>query len=144
MTEADYLLIANEYINTSFMLVSVLFSLVSAFLPSSHLVAKSLNKVVSGLLILLYSLAYYWIGSVTINSNIQISGFVTKMQGSEFDFTWSPIVSISGDIIIAAVLVPVTYLASLAFFVYSKFTIKNREMRPYNQIKKEKCFALYY
>lgn len=122
MTEADYLLLANEYINTSFMLVSVLFSLVSAFLLSSHLVAKSLNKVVSGLLVLLYSLAYFWIGSATINSNIQIVGFVNKMRESEFDFAWSPIFSISGDITIAAVLVPVTYLASIAFFIYSKYS----------------------
>ena len=32
MTEAEYLLIMNEYINTSFILVSVLLSIVSAFL----------------------------------------------------------------------------------------------------------------
>ena len=118
MTEAEYLLIMNEYINTSFMLVSVLLSLVSAFLLASYLAADKFNTVVSGVLVVMYSTAFFWIGGATIDSNSQILGFADKMRATDFDFSWAGFMNLDVKILVAKALVVASYFATLFFFFY--------------------------
>jgi len=119
MTGAEYLSVMNEYINTSFMLVSVLLSLISAFLLVSYLAADKFNTVVSGILILIYSAAYFWIGGATIDANLQILAFTEKMRSSGIDFSWARFMNLDAKVFVAnTVVVFAGYLASLLFFFY--------------------------
>ena len=118
MTEAEYLAIMNEYINTSFQLVSVLLTLISAFLIVSYLAADKFNSVVSGILLLMYSTAYFWIGGATIDANSQILAFAQKMRTAEFDFSWAEFFDLDVKIMVAKLVVIASYLASMFFFFY--------------------------
>ena len=108
----------NEYINTSFIVVGVLLSLVYAFLLVSYLAADKINKVLSALLVLMYSLAYFWVGGATINSNIQIRNFAEKMRETDIDFSWTRVMDLEQDIYVANGVVIAAYLLSLFFYFY--------------------------
>ena len=119
MSEAEYLTLMNEYINTSFMLVSVLLSLVTAFLIVSYLASDKFNSVVAGLLVIMYSAAYFWIGGATIDANLQILAFTGKMRASGIDFTWARFMNLDEKVLFANTLVVFAgYLVSIFFFFY--------------------------
>jgi hypothetical protein len=119
MTEAEHLLVMNEYINTSFMLVSVLLSLVSAFLLVSYLASDKFNTVVAGVLVVMYSAAYFWIGGATIDANLQVLAFTDKMRASGIDFSWARFMNLDEKVFFAnAMVVLAGYVASLFFFFY--------------------------
>lgn len=106
------------------MVVSVLLSLISAFLLVSYLAADKFNKVISTLLVLMYSMAYLWVGGATINSNIQIRNFAEKIRMTEVDFSWTRFMTLERDIYIANVVVVAAYLVSLFFYFY----IRNQQL----------------
>lgn len=118
MTEADYLSLMNDYISTSFTIVGLLLSLMSAFLIASYLVAAEMKLVVASLLVVMYSVAYFWIGGAAIDGNMQILGFVGKMQMSGIDFSWARFNDLTFKIYIANALVVAGYVCSLVFFFY--------------------------
>ena len=121
MTEADYLIIANEYVNTTFMLFGILFSLISAFLTVSYLAGKNFSALVSGVLLLLYTMSYFFVGGAIINSNFQMAAFIEKMNASEFDFSWTVFDTVDTEFIAANTLVILSYIFTIIFFLYTKF-----------------------
>lgn len=120
MSEAEYLNLANEYSNTSFMLVSILLSLLSAFLLASYLAAHQFNKIVSTIFLFVYSVAYFWIGGATLTANAQIVAFSNQMRAAEFDFSWVTTMDLGLELQIGNLLVLVCYLASIAFFFFCR------------------------
>ena len=120
MSEAEYLSLMNEYINTSFMLVSVLLSLISAFLIVSFLSADKFNRIITATLLFMYTTAYVWIGGATIASNNHIVSFAEKMQSSGIDFTWASFMHVESALLLANALVIASFFASIFFFFHSR------------------------
>jgi hypothetical protein len=119
MTEADYLLIANEYVNTQFVFFSVLFTLETAILVAGYLVSEKLTGIMSLTLLTLYSLAMAWVSGAIYAHSVTISGFVAKIKISEFDFNWHPIVATEGGFSsFFMTLVMFSYLATIFFYLY--------------------------
>jgi len=133
VNESEYLLLMNEYINTSFMLVGVLLSLISAFLLVSYLAADKFNRVVSGMLVLMYSIAYFWIGGACINGNNHIRNFADRMRSTDFDFSYAKFMDLEIEISIANAVVIASYFFSIFFFFY----VRNQDRhgrRPENNV----------
>ena len=116
------------------MLVSVLLSLISAFLLVSFLAADKFNKVVSIMLVLMYSVAYFWIGGACINGNNHIINFADKMRSTDFDFSYAKFMNLENEINVANAAVIASYLFSLFFFFYIR-NQKGRGRRPDNKVK---------
>jgi ABC-type uncharacterized transport system permease subunit len=129
VSEAEYLSLMNEYINSVFFLVSVLFSLLFSFLLVCYFAARKLDFIVSGILLAIYSAAYFFIGGATINGNRQISSFANKMRATEFDFSWAQFMELDTEIVIGNGLVIMSYIASLCFFFYMRFISQKRGTR---------------
>jgi hypothetical protein len=120
VTEFEYLSLMNEYIDTSFSVVSVLLSLISAFLLVSYLAAKKFNNIISGLLLVMYTMAYVWIGSASWNGNFQILSFAEKMKSTDIDFAWTRFMNLEAPVFIASSLLVLSYLGSILFFFYAR------------------------
>jgi ABC-type uncharacterized transport system permease subunit len=124
VSEAEYLGLMNEYINSAFLLVSVLFSLLFSFLLVCYFAARRLDFIVSGILLAIYSAAYFFIGGATINGNRQIASFANKMRATEFDFSWAQFMQLDTELLIGNSLVIMSYVASIGFFFYMRFLAK--------------------
>ena len=120
MSEAEYLSLMNEYVNTSFMLVSVLLSLISAFLVVSYLSADKFSRVITAVFLFMYATAYAWVGGATIASNDHIANFTEKMSASGIDFSWANFMHIESPLLLANALVIVSFFASIFFFFHSR------------------------
>ena len=127
MSEAEYLSLMNDYINTSFMLVSVLLSLVSAFLVVSYLSADKFNRVITSTLLFMYTAAYVWVGGATIASNDHIASFAEKMHSSGIDFSWANFAHIETPLFLADALVIAGFFASIFFFFHSRRLSRTEE-----------------
>ena len=134
MSEADYLLIFNEYNNTMINFFSVYLSIVTAFLIVTYLVGAKLEKVVAVILVFLYCLASFWLILAVIAHFMTMTAHVHNMReaiNQGIDFSYHFAAGRQGMETLFAILVIATpiagYLVSLYFFYYTRKKVTHND-----------------